>query len=290
MVDYKLFPSPAYNPNMVSVGEKTLKVVNLHNAGVPIVDIAKELGITPSSVESRLRSYRRFKAGGRGYRLPPTPSHTWKTEAIKEGFDRFNSENGRLPTANEIDILDYLPSSRQIQRRYGGLEKLREQLGYSDVHFGRGKHRSRIQKNSRLRGNEAEIKMYEWLVSRFGESFVHSEKEYGDVRNRVDFLVYARNMTIGIDVFATDTIKNLSGNVAIKARKYVKFPTGIPLFFVAWGGHFSQEEINKVCRTHLSALPNLRVVSAETAFEYLLTVKPLAIPDYQLDFLPAIKQ
>ena len=50
----------------------------------------------------------------------------WTTERIKDGFERFRKENGRLPIASEIDSLEYLPSARQIQRKFGGLEKLRE--------------------------------------------------------------------------------------------------------------------------------------------------------------------
>ena len=47
----------------------------------------------------------------------------------KEGFERFVQENGRLPSAVEIDAIDYLPSSRLIQRKFGGLERLRGALG-----------------------------------------------------------------------------------------------------------------------------------------------------------------
>ncbi len=260
---------------MVSIGQKTLDIVNLHNAGMPIVDIAKEMGITSSSVESRLRSYRRFKEGSHKISQPPT----WSTEQIKEGFDKFILQNGRLPTAEEVDSLDYLPSSRQIQRRYGGLEKLREQLGYADVHLGRGNYRSKIQKNSRVKGGEAEIKFYRWLTTKFGEPFVHSEKEYGDIRNRVDFLVYAKNITFGIDVFATQTIHTLRRNVDIKAKKYMRFPSNLALLFVAWDGDFSQEEINKVCKTHLTNLPNLRVMTGESALKKLSSVEPLNVPE-----------
>jgi hypothetical protein len=262
---------------MVSIGQRTLDVVNLHNSGMPIVDIAKELSVSPSNVEERLRTYRRFKSGKYGQSGYVKPN-IWETKQIKEGFDRFIGLHGRLPTADEIDSLVYLPSSRQIQRRYGGLMKLREQLGYEDTHFGKGDHRSRIQKSSRVRGNEAEIKMYKWLVNKFGEPFVHSEKEYGDLRNRADFLIYAEGITIGIDVFATDTLKTLRKNVDIKAKKYINFPKNLPLLFIAWGSDFSDEDIKRVCRVHLVALPNLRVLSAKHAFDKLYKINPLTTP------------
>lgn len=59
----------------------------------------------------------------------------WDKEKIKEGFENFYKENGRLPTAPEVDNLDYLPSSRTIQRSFGGLQKIRKDLGYEDINL-----------------------------------------------------------------------------------------------------------------------------------------------------------
>ena len=66
----------------------------------------------------------------------------WTAEKIKEGFDRFIKEKGRLPKSAEIDELNYLPNRKFIERNFGGLEKLRGELGYRDTHFGKGKFRS----------------------------------------------------------------------------------------------------------------------------------------------------
>ena len=44
----------------------------------------------------------------------------WTIEKIKEGFERFRNQ------------LEYLPTSRNIQKRFGGLAKLRSQPGYKD--------------------------------------------------------------------------------------------------------------------------------------------------------------
>ena len=59
----------------------------------------------------------------------------WTAEKIKEGFDRFIKEKGRLPKSAEIDELNYLPNRKFIERNFGGLEKLRGELGYRDTHF-----------------------------------------------------------------------------------------------------------------------------------------------------------
>jgi hypothetical protein len=147
-------------------------------------------------------------------------------------------------------------------------------------------HRSRIQKDSRQRGNNAEQELYIWLVEKFGEPFVHSEKEYGDVRNRADFLVYAEGLTLGIDVFATNTLQTLRKNVDIKARKYVRFPGHLPLLFIAWGEEFAQSDVNRVCATHLKSLPNLRVMSAKAALKKLENLTALVTPQ---GFKPMIR-
>ncbi|OHA45886.1 MAG: hypothetical protein A3A80_04405 [Candidatus Terrybacteria bacterium RIFCSPLOWO2_01_FULL_44_24] len=46
----------------------------------------------------------------------------WDLEKIKQGFDLFYKENGRYPTTFDVDDYKYLPSSRQIQRNFGGLK------------------------------------------------------------------------------------------------------------------------------------------------------------------------
>ena len=108
----------------------------------------------------------------------------WTVEKIKEGFDRFWSENNRLPTAPEIDQLDYLPSSRQIQRKFGGLEKLRTVLGYEDTHFGKGAYRSEIANRVNTKGRDTEISLEKILREKFQEVFVHTERIFDDSKNK----------------------------------------------------------------------------------------------------------
>jgi len=93
----------------------------------------------------------------------------WTSNKIKDGFERFIKENGRLPLAPEIDLLDYLPSSRQIQKKFGGLEKLRHQLGYKDTHFGKGAYRSAIATRVNHRGRNEELSLEKVLREIFGE-------------------------------------------------------------------------------------------------------------------------
>ncbi len=54
--------------------------------------------------------------------------YLWNLENIKSAIERFNVENGRYPTAQDFDSCSYLPWSRQLQRRFGGLVELRKLL------------------------------------------------------------------------------------------------------------------------------------------------------------------
>lgn len=147
----------------------------------------------------------------------------WTTDRIREGFERFKTQENRLPTALEIDSLPYLPSSRYIQKKFGGLEKLRSLLGYSDTHFGKGSFRSTIANRVNERGRAAELSLQNILQDKFGDPFVHIERMFGTLKNRVDFYIFCPEGNFGIDVFHTDSIRNLKSVVNIKSRKYAQF-------------------------------------------------------------------
>lgn len=148
----------------------------------------------------------------------------WSAEEIKLGFVRFQKENGRLPTALEIDRIPYLPSSRQIQRLFGGLPNLRRMLGYADIHFGQGEYRAKIGFNSSVRGKAAEKTIKELLCKKFHPPFVHIERPVGESsKNRLDFYVFSPNGNFGVDVFTTSTLHDLSTNLNIKLLKYRGF-------------------------------------------------------------------
>jgi len=199
----------------------------------------------------------------------------WTTERVKVAFDRFIAENGRLPTAPEVDKCSYLPSARQIQRRFGGLKELRKLLGYETTDFGSGSHRSNIALNNNQRAKEAEKELERQLSSMFGEPYVHSEKYYGEGRNRADFIVYTKSTILGIDVFTTETKHDLQKNVAIKIDKYIDFPKDSPLFFVVVSQNLNEDDVWSAVygMTKTDKLPNVKVVTVEGLFE--------AVKDYQ---------
>lgn len=107
----------------------------------------------------------------------------WNLESLKEGIDRFKIENSRFPTVSDLDNVNYLPSARFIQMKFGGMVKLRKDLGYVDIHLGVGKYRSEIANQINKSGLEFEHEIEEFLINKFGEPFVHIQKRVGSKRD-----------------------------------------------------------------------------------------------------------
>jgi len=204
----------------------------------------------------------------------------WTIERLKVAFDRYISEHGRLPMAPEVDQTEYLPSSRQIQRKFGGLKALRELLGYEDTDFGSGKSRSSIATRGNLRAKEAERELEQELAQIFGEPYVHSEKYYGPGRNRADFIVYTQDGHFGIDVFTTETKHDLQKNVAIKVDKYLDFPKSVRLFFVVVSKTLNDDDVHMASSTMTKTdkLPELKVLTPKGLFDEVRHLTPYKAP------------
>jgi hypothetical protein len=190
-------------------------------------------------------------------------------ELVKEGLERFLKENGHMPTGPEIDTCSYLPSARQLQRKFGGVKKVRAALGYEDTDFGSGTFRTQSSTKTTKRGTQAERDLEKYLVGHFGELYVHTEKRYGLRGQRIDFVVFSPDGNLGVEIFCTETRRNMADNINIKVDKYVDFPKNLQLFFVVANDKFSQEEIDSFCRnwSKLKRIPSAKVVSLKTFYE-----------------------
>ncbi len=148
-------------------------------------------------------------------------NNSWTIEDIKSGIERFIIEYGRPPKAREWDKVEYLPSARTVQRTYGGLERLRSELGYQDHHYGKGAYRSSIAATVNVRGAQGEAFIKNSLIEIFGEEFVHEQKML--IRNskkRIDFYVYSPEGNFAVDVFSCETMHDFTGNVNHKLSVY----------------------------------------------------------------------
>ncbi len=186
----------------------------------------------------------------------------WTIDNIRDGLEYFKELNGRYPGSREVDSFEYLPTRKMIERNFGGLEKLKSSLGYVDTNFGKGKFRSEIAFKVNKRGRDTEIQLQKLLVNKFGEVFVHTEKIFDNTKNRVDFYIYAPKGNFGVDVFCTETMHNLQGNINVKLNKYSDFKE--KMYFVVAGGCISQEDLDNYLLSKIRHLPaNSEIVTFE---------------------------
>ena len=186
----------------------------------------------------------------------------WTKETLGEAFDRYHAEYGRYPTWKEIDRCPYLPSTRTIQRRIGGLVEFRKILGLENPNYATGKKRSEIGIKSNEISKEVELKAKSILVGRFGEVSVHREEPISDgSKTRYDFVVYLENGKIGIDVFYSDELHDINKNIYMKIRNSYK-NLSIPTYFVLANNKYSQRDLDLLIGRRKTELPKLvRLVS-----------------------------
>ena len=196
----------------------------------------------------------------------------WSFDQIKQGLEKFKIDNGRLPSALEIDKLDYLPSSRQIQRKYGGLMSLRQNLGYSADDF----DRSTMARESGLIGINGEKAVEKMLIKHFGDICVHREKPWGDGKNRLDFYVYSPNGNFGVEVISSKHKNSLVSNLNIKFPKYETF--GGKIYLIVIQTTLSLDEIDIIISRKKIPQPlNMQIVTF-SGFEDIIK----KLPKYKL--------
>lgn len=206
----------------------------------------------------------------------------WTKESIKLAFEDFLTEHGRLPTAPEIDSSSHLPSSRQIQRKFGGLRVLRAELGYEDTDFGSGKSRSIMAAANNTRSINSERLLEKELISIFGELFVHTEKFYGVGKNRVDFLIYTQDGNFGVDIFTTETKRDLQKNINIKVDKYLDFPKDTDLYFAVASVNLSEADVQDAIAnmSKLSLIPRLEIVTISELVKRSIQYRSIQSPGF----------
>ncbi|MFT7507254.1 MAG: hypothetical protein ACI92I_000397 [Acidimicrobiales bacterium] len=191
----------------------------------------------------------------------------WTPKRIKEGFEKFIALHQRLPTAGEVDTFQYLPSSRYIQKRFGGLEFLRYELGYTDVHLGKGDFRSKIATKVGERGRQLEADLELELQTLFTDICVHTEKTFCG-KKRIDFYIHTQEGNFGIDIFYAETMRTLQSSVNIKMKRYQEFKE--PLYLTVANKDFRQTELDTYAKNKKYPLPsNVTLINLKTLRENL---------------------
>lgn len=186
----------------------------------------------------------------------------WSLEKIKAGFEAYRKEHGRYPTSHEIDAYYGLPSSRQIQRRFGGLPALRAKLQLAGPQdFTKGDYSTQRAKTIGKRALTTEQAVYTYLVGRFGKPFVHREFLFNDDRRmRTDFFVYCKaeknNDGFLIDIFFPKDKYNLTGCLNSKMRTYSDATAlTYPIIFLMMNPDIGDEEIKRFIAHKKNKLP-----------------------------------
>lgn len=143
-------------------------------------------------------------------------------EKYTKQVNEFIRINGHEPTAIDFDTNKDLPSSRTIQRSYGGLPKFRELLGLKIKDFTKGEHRSKKAKQSMDDCYKDETKLFLNLLKKYGEEKVSSPARVF-LNNGVtaDFRLITKEATYLIDVFKPNTIHSFRSCIHIKNKKYL---------------------------------------------------------------------
>lgn len=200
----------------------------------------------------------------------------WTLDSLREGIDRFHQENGRYPTVNDVTSVDYLPSARWIQYKFGGIMKVRKDLGYKDSNLGSGKYRTRIAFKVNKVGLAFEHKIERLLIKKFGEPFIHVQKRVGNGRSRLDFYVYHKSGSFGVDVTSVSGFfGNIQTNINSKISKYKNL--NLPLFFVI-NTEYDQSRLDQWISQRVSPIPvSWKVFTTANFLRYISNLEPLII-------------
>lgn len=182
-------------------------------------------------------------------------------EEIKEKIKYFEIQNGRLPSSTDFDLCEYLPSSKTMQRKYGGLKSF-------GIDFRSGNERSEKAKKSMDISNILEDNLFLFLIEKFGRKNVHRESPYGDRgRIRSDFTIFydiKNESKFVIDIFYPNDASSLTGIINIKLKKFNFSELFHTVYFVNMN-----KNIN-VLPTKKNPLPkNVEVISEKQLKEYI---------------------
>lgn len=167
----------------------------------------------------------------------------WTLEELSAGLAKFFTDKGRYPTGPEVDTYPYLPSARSIERRFGGIVKLRQTLKLdSQADFRTGQHSIDRAHLIGQRAHQTENTVNDFLVGRFGKEFVHREYLFvDDKRTRADFFVYDKSGGFCVDVFYPGSKRNLQGCLNSKLNKYTSdYMRQYPVIFLQMNKEIDQ--------------------------------------------------
>lgn len=171
---------------------------------------------------------------------------SWTIDNIICGFKNFFEQNQRWPVAVDMRFCPYLPNVKTLERKFGGIKRVRLIMGLEKVDYRIGETRSEIAKVIGQRGFQVEEDLYKILINRFHEPFVHcqSREVIEKIRLNLDFVIYHKSGKFAVDVFYPDSdYYRFAGNLSMKYSTYKKFP--YILFLVVANVDIEERNIEK---------------------------------------------
>jgi hypothetical protein len=196
-------------------------------------------------------------------------------EEVKKNVIAFIEKNNREPTYVDFDTDPSLPTSRHCQRNFGGLKKLREDMGLSVTDYTKGDIRRKVAEKAFNKSKKDEAVIFNALHEKHDTGVVlEDDKEFIIVSRQYQYQQYIppdevwregySNISADIaisdrrkahiimfDIFTPHNINSLQGCVNTKKRKLEKSPIRLnpgfthELYFVCTNKEFTQEEINE---------------------------------------------
>lgn len=204
----------------------------------------------------------------------------WTLENLRDGILYFYETQGRYPTSQDVDSFDYLPSSRAIQRTYGGIKKLRNILKIGDVlNYASGMTRALKAREADERAKIYEEEFHAFLISRMHEIRVHEHKVLRPGSVNCDFFIYTDEKNgIALDLFYAQDLFSAQKQTNYKSKRYAS--VAFPCYFIIVGNDMiKQKDIEKMIASRKTVLPSSRRVFTEAFFkeyfEALVEIKSL---------------
>lgn len=187
----------------------------------------------------------------------------------RNAFEKFRLDSGRYPTATDIDKIPYLPTSRTIQRKFGGLKELRKLIGLSgdDLDQRSGAQRATVVVEMGLRSFNDENMVYKTLINKYGKQAIHRQAPYCDTRLlRTDFKIHTPNKSrLFVDIFYPRNKYSLLGCINGKQNKLKSIKLKDQIIFVVMNKTMTQGFIDNLVLNKKNQLPpNIKVVNYET--------------------------
>jgi len=180
-------------------------------------------------------------------------------EKVIEFMEWFKKEFGHYPTGEEYANSPQRPCCvKTMQRNFGGLVKLRTEMGIENPDHRRGVMRSEIAERSQSQSVVSEHIFYRGLVEKYGKINIHRWEPYVDgivIRSDYGIFVEGGNHYF-VDVFWAGSLLSALGIINIKLKKIRDIEIKDKIYFVCTNEDLDIEKLYKRISTKKIKMPD----------------------------------